>query len=271
MTFADITHPGDLMENLELLSDVLTERRKSYRMQKRYLRADGSILWADLSVAAEYDETGAFVGFISTIIDIGSTKQLEQQLKDIVGELEHRSRNLYMLMIGIINQTKAVTVEEFRQNLTERLTSLANSQALMVNSKRDSIALTLLIHMQLGAFVPEGDTRLSITCPDVQLGAEAARLLGMVLHELATNASKYGALSVEKGKVHITARMTPTLFEIDWVESGGPAVAPPTRTGFGRTIVERMIVRSLGLDATLSFRPEGVHWRCSGAPERLRR
>ncbi len=270
MSIADITHPDDLMQNLELLADARAARRRSYRMQKRYLRADGSILWADLSVAAEHDENGAIVGLISTVIDIGSTKQLEQRLKDIVGELEHRSRNLYMLMIGIINHTKAPTVEAFRHDLTQRLVSLANSQSLMVNGDQATIALDTLIHMQLGAFIAEGNPRLHIACPDFRLGAEAARLLGMALHELATNASKYGALSVDEGAVRITVRVTPTLFEFDWVESGGPTVAPPTRKGFGRTIVEQMIARGLGLDVSLSFHPEGVHWRCSGPPESLR-
>lgn len=273
MRFQDITHPDDLQLNLEVLARARRGEIDSYRLQKRYIRANGEILWADLNSTMQRDEKGEITGMISIITDIGGFKRSEERMDFLLNELSHRSKNLFTVVLNLIGQTKAESVDEFRRQIETRILSLAASQDLMLGEQPDVASLWELIDKQLSAFVAPADPRLIRTGQDMELGAAGTRILGMVLHELATNSCKYGALSVPQGRLHLSiARLSddPDQVEIIWREREGPAVTPPTRSGFGRRVIERMVAKSLNANVTLDFDPLGLSWICRVRAEILR-
>jgi PAS domain S-box-containing protein len=272
MRFHDLTHQDDLGKNTEQLALLKSRQVDGYRMQKRYVRGNGEILWADLSVAPERNENGEIVSLISIVSDIRAFKQSEERMDFLLSELAHRSKNLFTVVLGLINQTQADTVVDFRETLTRRIYSMAASQQLMLADRDNVTSFRLLVQQQLSAFVAVTDQRLLLTGEDIDLGLNATRILGMALHELATNSCKYGALSTREGMLTISCvEQSPDHNVISWKERGGPLVSPPGKSGFGRNVIERMVARSLHADVALQFDPDGVEWRCTAQREELRR
>ncbi len=125
-----------------------------------------------------------------------------------------------------------------------------------------------LVRLQLDPFTEPGSERISVLGPDVLLRPEAAEAIGLALHELATNAVKYGALSGPTGKVTISWGFEdhcpePRQFLVNWIECGGPAVTPPSRTGFGHVVFERLVTHSLNGSVAIDFATEGLIWKLS--------
>jgi len=122
-----------------------------------------------------------------------------------------------------------------------------------------------LIRQQLAPFVDDGDRRVRVTGPHVVLKPEVAQSIGMAFHELATNASKYGALSAPGGRVEVTwsrvGSRAGDMLRMEWRETGGPPVAPPARRGFGHSVIEPMVAASTRGEAVIKWRPEGLYWR----------
>jgi two-component sensor histidine kinase len=136
---------------------------------------------------------------------------------------------------------------------------LAASQDLLVETGQQ-IELAGLVQKQVASFVPLNDGRVEIQGPRVILGANATSTIGMALHELATNACKYGALSVSDGRIRVNWTLEDGELFLEWCERGGPPVSPPAHRGFGRNVIERSAERLRGT-AELAFDPEGVSWR----------
>jgi PAS domain S-box-containing protein len=262
-TFQQITHPDDLEPNVRLLERLRAGAIDGYRMQKRYLRATGDNLWADLTVSVLRDEAGRPLSYISIVTDIGEQKRLEGRLEFLVRELGHRSKNLLTVIRALAHRIArtAPTAQEMLASLDDRLTGMAASQDLLVNADQGA-AMADLVRKQISAFVPLHEGRIEMTGPHLELGPAATHTIGMALHELATNACKYGAISVVEGRVRIAWSLDPAgeTFGLSWIEHGGPPVSPPTHRGFGQQVVERAAPASLEGEATLAFRPEGVEW-----------
>ncbi len=196
----------------------------------------------------------------------------EQQTRFVMRELSHRSKNLLAIVQAMARQTAraASDYEEFQERFASRIASLARSHDLLVNQNWKGIAISDLVATQLAPFVDVAGARLTVEGPALVLEPDAAQTIGMALHELATNASKYGAFSVPAGRVHVEwglrgegadqQRLT-----MHWQEAGGPQVVPPTRNGFGHTVVEHMAANSLGGTARLMWDPAGVAW-CLDVP-----
>jgi PAS domain S-box-containing protein len=265
MRFHDITHPDDLQTNVDILGKAKRRELDAYRLQKRYIRGNGEILWADLNASVLRDDAGEVTGMIAIVTDIGAFKRAEERMDFLMGERAHRSKNLFTVVLNLIGQTRADTVDEFRRIIESRIIGLAASQDLMRGERGDVASFRALVDQQLGAFVAPADPRVVREGPDIELGANATRIIGMVLHELATNSCKYGALSVPGGSLTLSivaAPETPETVEFRWRERGGPPVTPPTSSGFGRRVVERMVSRSLDAEVRLDFDPLGLSWTC---------
>lgn len=194
-------------------------------------------------------------------------RKSELHTRFVMRELSHRSKNLLAVIQAIARQTSRSTtdVNEFNALLGERLSSLGKSQDLLVQQNWQGVSINDLIAVQLKAFIDAAEPRVSTSGPPVTVNAEAAQNIGMALHELATNASKHGALSVPKGHVFITwewhePQPGERHLRLRWSESGGPPVKPPERKGFGHAVVERLVAASLRGKATLDWRCEGVVW-----------
>ncbi len=264
MNFQQMTHPEDLGSNLAYLNELRNGARASYRMEKRYLRANGEILWADLTVTIEKDSEGKPCGLISVIQNIGQRKKNEERLNFLLGELAHRSKNLLTVVRATMRQIgrQALTVSDFQASLDKRIAGMAASQDLLFKSSDNHTTLSELIREQLASFVEARDPRVHCHGPDISLGPNAARILGMGLHELATNSCKYGALAAAEGKLVLEWRADAAAdrFELNWIERDGPPVVTPTRTGFGRKVTEHIVSASLQGEVKVQFLPTGLQW-----------
>jgi two-component sensor histidine kinase len=197
-------------------------------------------------------------------VDITLRKKQEDNLRFIMDELSHRTKNLLSVVQAMASQTArySESYSDFEERFLGRIRALSQSHDLLVSQNWSGAPLLDLIFAQLMPFV-EDQARIQTTGPSISLRAQAAQSLGIILHELATNASKYGALSVPAGKIMIQWDFVPKSVRLSWRERGGPTVKSPTHFGFGRTIIERMAGDMFGGTAKLELLPTGVYWSAS--------
>ncbi|MDQ8698144.1 sensor histidine kinase [Hyphomicrobium sp. LHD-15] len=188
-----------------------------------------------------------------------------QQL--VINELRHRTKNLLSVVLAIARQTGYVShdVESFQCEFSQRLNGLSRSMDLLVEDGGGGAAVSGLVHSQLQPFGNIDGVRISATGPDLFLNLSATQNLGLALHELATNALKYGALSVPEGTVTVAWQVGPgplgsTCFRLTWREQNGPEVKPPEHAGFGQVVLQRMTGATLGGSVSHEFHPSGVVW-----------
>jgi PAS domain S-box-containing protein len=229
---------------------------------------DGSInRWFDLHIEPLRDLRNNIVGLSCAAVDVTERKEGEAHLRLLMRELTHRSKNLLAVIQAMARQTArhAGSTDAFLEQFSARLQALASSHDLLVQESWHGASLHELVRLQLGHYLDRRQSQITFDGPSIMLKPEAAQGVGLGLHELATNAAKYGALSNETGTVDIRWRRMPANeghgVEIIWQERGGPSVTKPTRRGFGTTVIERHISRSLDSEVQLTFEPEGVRCR----------
>jgi PAS domain S-box-containing protein len=219
--------------------------------------------WMPLRNASE------IVGVNVVVEDITDRKKHEEQILLLMREVNHRAKNMLGVVQAIARHTATLHPEDFVQRFSERLQALAMSQDLLIKNEWQGTDLTELVRAQLAHFKDLIDTRVLLAGPSVRLSPAATQTIGMALHELATNAGKYGALSNTYGQVEISWKVyepgEPRL-AMSWIESGGPPVFTPLRRGFGSTVVESMAQMGLSADVQLVYATSGLQWRldCPG-------
>jgi len=210
------------------------------------------------------DEQGAVLGTTSVVVDISERKANEDQLRLLLRELTHRSKNLLAVIHAIARQTASRTrsVEDFLDRFSARLCAIGCSHDLLIADNWHGASLRMLVEQQLGEHADRFGEQIAIEGEDVMLKPEAVQNLGLALHELAANALKYGSLSDPQGKVSIQWQFCEeaSKLKLIWQERGGPIVLPPQRSGFGRAMIETVVGQALEGDVSLSFPPKGV--RC---------
>jgi two-component sensor histidine kinase len=192
-------------------------------------------------------------------------KRSEDQVRFLMRELSHRAKNQLAVVVAMARRTaeRSDGIADFEKVFSERLMALARSTDLLVSQNWRGVSLVELVDAHLMPFTAGNKSRLTVEGPWIELGPDAAQSVGLALHELATNASKYGALSVPGGTVAVRWMHTggePRALRIEWTESGGPPVTAPTRSGFGSVVIQRTVAQSLNGTVTHDFRPEGVYW-----------
>jgi two-component sensor histidine kinase len=196
----------------------------------------------------------------------------EQHIRIIMRELSHRSKNLLAIVMAIARQTARNTdsFDEFERRFNSRIQALAGAHDLLVEQHWGGATLDGLMQAQLSAFDLD---KIALHGPRVKLHAEAVQNVALALHELGTNASKYGSLSVPGGRVEIDwervpAKSGPPALRLTWREIGGPKVSPPAERGFGCFVLERVTVNALG-EGRIEFNEDGLVWTCTIRPEHL--
>lgn len=207
-------------------------------------------------------------GVVCHFYDLSEKQHHEDRIKLLMGEVNHRSKNMLALIEAIARQTVKTQPEDFLEVFGQRVRALSASQDLLVKGEWKAVELGALIRSQLAHFGNELESRITIDGPLLQITAPSSQSLGMALHELATNAAKFGALSNNSGRVSINWGLQSDvtgqeLFAMSWIESGGPPVAKPARRGFGSTVIDGMLRMSLGCNAEVDFAPTGLVWRIS--------
>lgn len=194
--------------------------------------------------------------------DVTERHRLEQQQRIITAELAHRLKNILAVVQSVTNQTRAASVEDFRTALIGRVKSLAVAHGVLIEAEWQNTNLRFLIDQLLAPHVgEEGSARVRLEGPSVALSPEQATSFALIIHELATNAAKYGALSSEGGHVDVTWRAVSGRLQFEWAESGGPNVAAAHEKGFGTTLVERTAAYQFGGNAELRFEASGLQCR----------
>ena len=223
--------------------------------------------WHDLHIEPLRDITGAIVGLSCAAVDITERKEGEGHLRLLMRELTHRSKNLLAVIQAMARQTArhVGSIDAFLNQFSARLQALATSHDLLVQESWYGVSLFELVRSQLGHYLDRVGAQISLEGPTVVLKPEAAQSLGLALHELATNAAKYGALSVPAGHVTIKWRRLPATeghgVEIWWSEERGPKVRAPKQRGFGSMVIEHNLVRALDAEVNMTFSPEGLRCR----------
>ncbi len=195
---------------------------------------------------------------------VGERKDDADQLRLVLRELTHRSKNLLTVIHAIARQTASRTrsVDDFLDGFSARLQAIGSSHDLLIADNWHGASLRMLVEQQLEAHAESFGGRIVISGEDVMLKPEAVHHLGLALHELTANAEKYGSLSDGHGEVHIQWDFHEDGGELKlvWQERDGPAVTPPERSGFGRALIETVVGQALEGDVTLTFPAKGV--RC---------
>ena len=222
---------------------------------------DGSLLDISLTVSPLKDAAGKIVGASKIARDITERRRAQERQKLLINEIQHRIKNTLATVQAIATQTLRSSPEE-RDTFVARLHALAGAHDLLIDDNWHQAALSDLVAKALNAFRDKHRERFYIEGPDgIFLDAQRSSLLVMALHELATNAVKYGALSNEIGKVRVVwetlADGSSRRFRLCWKESGGPPVNPPKQKGFGSLLIERALQNQLG-QARLDFDPQGL-------------
>lgn len=267
MTFQDLTHPEDLDADLDQVARLLAGEIDSYTMEKRYVRPDGSVVWADLAVALVRQEDGAPRHFVSVMNDIHARKQAQEQVVLVLGEANHRIKNLITVISAIVRTSArgATSVGELQQVISSRIMGIAASHDLLMGKYASGAAMDQLVQRQLDIFTDCSSDRIALQGPPVVLTARAVHAFGMVLHELATNACKYGALSDSAGRVRIAWQVDEASgrFAFRWEEADGPPVVPSGHMGFGTRTLERMLAGALGGTSRHTLAAEGAIFEAS--------
>jgi len=250
---------------LELKRSVL----ESGQSKDRELQiSDGQIeRWYDFHI--EPVRSGnRVVGLTSAVVDITASKEGEEHLRLLMREISHRSKNLLAIIQAMARQTAryAESVDDFLNQFNARVQALARSHDLLVQRNWHGASLHDLLTSQLSPYVDTELTQVTVDGPSVLLKPETAQNLGLALHELASNASKYGALSVATGKIAVRWGPVPADdhghgIELVWAESGGPTVNVPKKRGFGSMLIQQNLSRSLESEVDLQFQKDGVNCR----------
>lgn len=258
-----------LLKDQEASRSMFSELQKNGHVRYENLplaNRDGSTHEVEV-VANVYDENGSPV-IQCNIRDISMRKLREAHNKLLVAEVNHRARNLLAVVQVIAQQTsKHGDHATFVDRLTERIGGLAACQDLLVENEWRGVQLVDLIKSQLEHFKDLFGTRLQFDGPPASLNAIAAQAIGMALHELGTNAGKYGALSDDHGRTDISWHVTTTgeLFSMAWIEKNGPVVVPPTHRGFGQKVIEDMMEAAVDGTTKITYAPGGFSWQLTAA------
>jgi two-component sensor histidine kinase/PAS domain-containing protein len=238
----------------------------SPRRTEVLLSSSGGRRWYDLTVEPLRAVDGNIVGTTSAAVDITHRKQSEQLLEMLLREVTHRSKNLLAVCQAIVRHTSPGTTStrDYSSQLGARIRALAVSHDLLVEDNWRGVALPKLVRAQLGTYADRIGKQIKIDGPEIMLRPNGVDSIGLVVHELADNAARYGALSTPAGMVSVQWRTIENADEsrvqFIWRETGGPPVHAPTESGFGRVLLEEALGVALSGDVKLEFAPEGV--RC---------
>ena len=246
----------------------------SYATSFRYHHPDGRIIWLEETAKAEFDAEGRFLRLKGLTRDISPRKHAEEHQDMLLKELDHRVKNLLarVSVISMATRQSSNTLDEFVASLDGRIQSMAAAHSLLSQSGWLDVGLNSLIHSQLAPYARGANIRISGN--DLTLAAAETQAMAMVLHELATNAAKYGALSVSDGQVSVSCERklnedaTTTLMLV-WRELGGPPLAAAVQSGYGTSLIRDLVPHELGGTVDVMFAPDGLICRIEMPLERV--
>lgn len=239
---SEVLRSGDAVHNREIVVE----------------RADGSRGVVLVNIQPLKDHGGSTLGAVNCFQDITERKRSENQITTLAGEAEHRAKNILATVQATVRLSQSDSPDGLKTAIDGRIDALAKVHALFVQSRWAGAELSSIAEQELAPYLRDGQPRARIDGPHLLLAPNAAQAAAVILHELSTNAAKYGSLSVPKGQVEVTWSRAPGgQLILHWTESGGPPAKKPTREGFGTSVIDRMIREFKG-EMHHDWRPEGL-------------
>jgi PAS domain S-box-containing protein len=250
--------PADQIDEEPAILERIRRGERIDHYETVRVHRDGTPLHISLTVSPIRDASGKVVGASKIARDITERARASAQIKLLAREAEHRTRNILATVQATIHLTQAEDAAEFKKAIEGRIRALSNVNNLFVETRWQGAELRTLVAQELEPYRRGDGTRIIIDGPELVIEPTLAQTMAVVLHELATNAAKYGPLSLDGGRVAVgwTSGEDGRLV-LTWTETGGPPVREPTRKGFGTRVMARMVEQLKG-QMSFDWRPEGV-------------
>ena len=265
MRMQDITHPDDKLEYSEKFAQLITDGKR-FDLETRYVRPDRSVVWVHSSVSPTMNADGIVKRVLAVVLDTTDQKLAEAHRELLLHELSHRVKNTLATVQAIARQTSlgAKTVEDYRAAFLARLMALSRTHNLLQTADWHGALLRDIVLCELVPYQSDKQ-HWTVEGADVLLEPNTALAFGMAIHELATNAAKYGSLSNGDGNIAVRwsapAQENGRALTFQWIESGGPVVSASRRAGFGTRLVTEGLALQMNATIDLDFKPLGV--QCS--------
>jgi len=255
-------HPDDIAALAEPFGKAMAEHT-SFTVQARYRRADGAYRTMRTLANPRFDADGRFLGMTGVNIDITDQLLAEEHTRLLMGEFNHRTKNILSVVQAIARRTaRDAAPEDFLKSFDARLQSLSASNDLLLRTDWSGVQLDELAAAQLAHLSNLAGNRLTIEGPAIRISSREAQTLGMALHELSTNSLKYGAFSEEAGTVRLTWRhLDGQAWQLEWKEQTAAAPVVPDHKGFGHTVIVDMVSAALAANVVLEYPETGFVWR----------
>lgn len=255
-------HPDDVEQLQKPLLKAMSEQ-VPFAVEARYRRADGVYRTMRTDANPRFDGARQFLGMTGVNTDVTDQRIAEEQSRYLMGELNHRTKNLLTVIQAIARNTARTTSPEaFLDAFGARLGGLAASNDLLVSKDWSSVLIKDLVVGQFHTIGAKRDSRVTVKGPDILVCPQHAQTIGMALHELATNSLKHGALSQPSGRLRVEWAGDPKIrWHLEWDENLPEPIAPLTHKGFGHVVMVDMVERAIQGSVALTFRPNGILWR----------
>ncbi|HLY06763.1 MAG TPA: response regulator [Rhizomicrobium sp.] len=250
-------HPDDWRRLAATFSDA-TSAQTSWRTDFRVLRPDGELRWCIGTAAAIYDEDGRLIRLSGVAADITDRKRTEEHQTLLAREVDHRAKNSLAVVQSIVRLTRADSIKSYVTAVEGRIQALSRVHSLLAHSRWEGADVQTLVQEELAPYQIGSADRIAFSGPHVAVGAPVAQTLALALHELATNAAKYGALSAKKGRVDLTWDISGGIVTLRWKETGGPAAKQPQRLGLGLQMIKSGLQSHIGGQATFDWSETGL-------------
>jgi len=238
-----------------------TPEKNTFQTELLIQRENGDFRYCLVSTAAMFDKDGKLLRLDGVTIDITDRKEAENRQQLLAREVDHRARNTLAVVQSIVRLTKSRDMQSYTEAIEGRIRALAHAQELLSQSRWQGADIVRLVTEEIAPYRMGDAAKVTVKGPSVILPPDKAQALALSLHELATNAAKYGALSQDSGRIAIDWQMAGNMLELEWVETGGPGAVKPPSEGFGSKIINASIKGQSRGNVTFDWRPEGL--RCA--------
>jgi PAS domain S-box-containing protein len=250
-------HPEDWARLLES-GRRMAKGERTVQTDFRVVQPGGSVRWCTGTAAASFDTANRLVRVSGVTIDVTARKEAEERQDLLAREVDHRARNALAVVQSIVRLTRANNVEGYVAAVEGRIKALARAHALLSDARWHSADLGALVAEELAPYRAGEIDKVQVTGPNVSLPPHMAQGLALALHELATNAAKHGALSSLLGKLNLSWQLRPDFLVLQWIETGGPRVAPPSARSFGLKVIRTSIENQLDGRAIFEWASTGM-------------
>ena len=245
-------------EQLQVGLKLTLQHGEPHQAEFRVRRPNGEIRWCATTAAATRDIAGNVSRISGVTIDITDRKQAEERQALLAQEVDHRAKNAMAIVQSIVRLTKGINITDYAAIIEGRIKALSRAHAILSDTRWQGADLSKLVEDELAPYRTARVDRIHVSGPNVLLDPTTAQTLALALHELATNAAKYGALSNAIGKLELKWDVQPDSIVFHWREAGGPLTQAPGKTGFGTRIITGSVERQLGGKTTFQWKPEGL-------------